>query len=355
LVLSWLLACSQDIATGTRCTGSAKACSSASPDAGPFSLPSSAGAETTNGHPIGAGGAAAGAADDSLHVRVEDSQKMTIKVVTLTCSGDCADVEAVAEGGHAPYTFRWEDGSTAARRQLCPNASTQFSVSATDTQIDSSEFAYAAHTATASVTANVLDCAGASIAADGGMDTVSVYWTTWTSVTNGSPGSADGTLSPPGGMVHVAYTGEAVAPSAITGQPSTLLIGVVTFTPVSTFQSSTVTNAPPPSGMLSLSGDAMLTQTIRFSVPVRDPLIAVMSLGNFVVASTWKFDAMPVVLSTGPGIANQNGTLTASGQLLTGAEGNGVVQFSGTFTSLSFTVPAPEMTAQFTVGIRGRG
>jgi hypothetical protein len=201
-------------------------------------------------------------------------------------------------------------------------------VSATDTEIDSSEFGYAAHTATASVTANVLDCADASMQR-------TAAWTQHRCT--GRLGSADGALSPPGSVVNVAYTGEAVAPSAITGQPSTLLIGVVTFTPVSTFQSSTVTNAPPPSGTLALSG------------------IAVMSLGNFVVASTWKFDAMLVVLSTGPGIANQNGTLTASGQLLTGAEGNGVVQFSGTFTSLSFTVPAPEMTAQFTVGIRGRG
>jgi hypothetical protein len=144
-----------------------------------------------------------------------------------------------------------------------------------------------------------------------------------------------------------------IEPSAITGQPSTLLIGVATFTPESTYTSSTVTNAPPPSGMISINGDAMLTQTLTFSTPVRDPLIAVMSLGNYVIAGTWELDATPIVLSTGPGIADQNGTLTVSGNTLSGAEGYGVVELPGTFSSLSFTVPAPE-TGLFTIGIRGR-
>jgi len=78
---------------------------------------------------------------------------------------------------------------------------------------------------------------------------------------------------------------------------------------------------------------------------VRDPLIAVMSLGNFGIGSTWDFSAAPVVLSTGPGIAGQDGPLSASGNALTGFEGNSVVELYGTFTSLSFTVPAPEQTA----------
>jgi hypothetical protein len=79
-----------------------------------------------------------------------------------------------------------------------------------------------------------------------------------------------------------------------------------------------------------------------------------MSLGNFGVAATWDFDATPVVLSTGPGIFGQDGTLTASGNSLIGNEGNGVVELRGTFSSLSFTIPVPEQTAQLTIGIRGR-
>jgi hypothetical protein len=154
---------------------------------------------------------------------------------------------------------------------------------------------------------------------------------------------------------QVAYTGEAVAGSAITGQPSTSGPYTVTFTPESTYLSDSVADGPPPSGMIGVYGDAQLTQTITFSKPVRDPLIAVISLGNASTPCTWTFDAKPAVLSKGPGLLDQNGSLSASGRALTGVEGNGVVQFSGTFTALSFMVTssvASQDFAAFTVGIR---
>jgi acetamidase/formamidase len=51
------------------------------------------------------------------------------------------------------------------------------------------------------------------------------------------------------------------------------------------------------------------------------------------------------------------GTLSVSGQSLTGVEGSGVVQLTGTFTSISFTVPTAEVSgsANLTLGIRGPG
>jgi hypothetical protein len=304
----------------------------------------------------GAGGLSSSGGDGAFDVRIEDASGMTIEVVTLHCDGECAQVEAVASGGNPPYRYSWEDGSTAAARRVCLDASTTLSVTATDTASAAVEFSHAAQTATTELTATVLGCGDGGVpVGDGGFRGEGfVYWTTWTAMTLGEPGSASGTLAPPGGEVSVAYSGEAIAPSAITGQPSTLLVGVATFTPESTYQSGTVTNAPPPSGMIVLAGDPMLTQTITFSAPVRDPLIGVMSLGNFGMAAQWTFDAAPVVLSTGPGIANQNGTLTVSGNTLTGVEGYGVVELAGTFSSISFTVPVPESAALFTVGIRGR-
>jgi hypothetical protein len=67
-------------------------------------------------------------------------------------------VQAVATGGNPPYAFAWEDGTTSAMRHVCLDDSTTLSVSATDTAIHADEFSYEAQTATAEVTATVLDC-----------------------------------------------------------------------------------------------------------------------------------------------------------------------------------------------------
>ena len=150
----------------------------------------------------------------------------------------------------------------------------------------------------------------------------------------------------------VSYTGSSDVRQRPDGSAEQLALGVVTFDPMSTYVSATVADGPSPSGMIEVSGST-LTQTITFSAPVRDPLLAVITLGDYYQTTTWTFDATPRVLSTGPGIVNMNGTLTASGQDLVGGEGNGVVQFSGTFTSLSFTATSSD-NGVFTVGIRGR-
>ncbi|MFT3921862.1 MAG: hypothetical protein QM778_04950 [Myxococcales bacterium] len=102
-----------------------------------------------------------GAGDDkALRVRVQDQDKMTIEVITLACTGDCADIEAVAKGGNAPYTFLWEDGSTSAKRHVCLDASAKLSVSATDTAIEGIELGRPAETASTEVAAEVLRCGG---------------------------------------------------------------------------------------------------------------------------------------------------------------------------------------------------
>jgi len=156
----WLMACSQDVGTGRRCASGM--CVNGAPDRdGGMDNPAGSGGAGSSG---GAAGDAIGS-DNALTVRVEDIEQMTITVVTVQCAGECADVEAVAEGGHAPYRFEWEDGSTRAKRRVCPDASTHYSVQATDTAIVDGEFPYDAHTGSASVTANVLDCSG-----DAGVD-----------------------------------------------------------------------------------------------------------------------------------------------------------------------------------------
>jgi len=97
--------------------------------------------------------AGGGAAFDAY---VEQNQ-VAVTFVTLSCSGDCAAVQAVGTGGHPPYTFEWDDGSTTAARRVCPTSSTKYSVKVTDTGT-SGEFARAPETVQRSVTADVVAC-----------------------------------------------------------------------------------------------------------------------------------------------------------------------------------------------------
>jgi hypothetical protein len=104
---------------------------------------------------------------------------------------------------------------------------------------------------------------------------------------------------------------------------------------------------------------AGITQTFTFSTPVRDPLVAVWSVGFAALGAPMvlEFDSEPSLLSTGISAYFVSGMLEVSGRRLTGIEGNGVLQFKGTFTALSFTIPEPEPLTGYggiTVGIRGR-
>jgi hypothetical protein len=92
----------------------------------------------------------------ALDAYIEQNQ-VAVKFITLSCSGECATVEAVGTGGRPPYTFQWEDGSTRATRQVCPAASTSYSVKVTDTG-SSGELARPAQTAQVNVTADVIAC-----------------------------------------------------------------------------------------------------------------------------------------------------------------------------------------------------
>ncbi len=51
-----------------------------------------------------------------------EQNHIAVTFVTLSCAGPCADVVAVPTGGGAPYTFKWDDGSTVATRHVCPCA-----------------------------------------------------------------------------------------------------------------------------------------------------------------------------------------------------------------------------------------
>ena len=85
---------------------------------------------------------------------------VAVKLVTVSCAGDCATVQAVGTGGYPPYTFAWENGSTSAVRRVCPTADTDYSVRVTDSG-GTGELPRPPQTAKASVTADVLACSDA--------------------------------------------------------------------------------------------------------------------------------------------------------------------------------------------------
>lgn len=105
------------------------------------------------------GGTAGGIdiSDNALEVEIQH-EALAVELVTLSCAGECADVEAVASGGNPAYTFAWEDGPTTPVRTLCPDETTTFTVAVTDSPIDTDELSYEAHTERAEVTAEVLRC-----------------------------------------------------------------------------------------------------------------------------------------------------------------------------------------------------
>jgi hypothetical protein len=70
-------------------------------------------------------------------------------------------VEAVGTGGNPPYSFKWDNGSTTATRQVCPSSSTSYNVKVTDTG-SVGEITRGPETASASLTADVLSCPDAS-------------------------------------------------------------------------------------------------------------------------------------------------------------------------------------------------
>ncbi len=95
-------------------------------------------------------------APGALDAHIEQNH-VAVTFVTVSCSGLCADVVAVATGGHAPYAFQWDDGPTGAARRVCPTESTNYSVTVTDTAT-AGELGQSAQTVRVPLGARVLAC-----------------------------------------------------------------------------------------------------------------------------------------------------------------------------------------------------
>ena len=169
-------------------------------------------------------------------------------------------------------------------------------------------------------------------------DTIS--WATWSSVTPGNPGSATGTIAP---GITVTYS----------GQTDALLVGYPSWTPSTSYTSSVIGNAPPADrNAVKLEGGSSITETITFSSALTNPVLAIWSLGENNDPTAFDFTASEpfTIVAGGPSTEYNGGSITQSGDNVIGVEGNGVIQFNGTFTSITFTTPDYENYYAFTVG-----
>jgi hypothetical protein len=162
-------------------------------------------------------------------------------------------------------------------------------------------------------------------------------WTTWTKATIGTPGSASGTLN----GSEVKYAGEVL-------NYNTTGTADIWASPASSFVGGTSTASPDtPNDAIYLQGQAV-KNTITFSTPVVNPVFAIWSLGNPSAGASFTFDATPTFEAGGPD-AYGGSAISVSGNVVSGHEGSGVVQFTGTFSSISWT-DTPEYYYAFTVG-----
>lgn len=120
------------------------------------------------------------------------------------------------------------------------------------------------------------------------------------------------------------------------------------------FLSGQVDNAPPDSDIISLVGGVSQTYRVTLSEAIKDPIMAIVSLGQTGVPTTYDFDSPFTIVSQDVG--HWGGTDTSltqlPGDVLQGSEGHGTIQFIGTFSVFSWTVPTPENWHGFTFGIR---
>lgn len=120
----------------------------------------------------------------------------------------------------------------------------------------------------------------------------------------------------------------------------------------STFTGGVVGNQPPPYVGIAMEGGVAYTETITFSSVVADPIFAVWSLGAGGTPASFDFTSSEPFTVQGGGPSSEYGgtALYISGQDVEGSEGNGIIQFNGDFSSITFTTPQYENYYAFTVG-----
>jgi hypothetical protein len=186
----------------------------------------------------------------------------------------------------------------------------------------------------------------------------STAWTDWTSATRydlspwSGPGVAIGTLN----GISVSYTGDIHYGTKVDGTFQYWL-------PDTTYIGGSVDSSPNSvKDIIGLAGGNTNINTVDFGSPITNPVFAIWCLGSSgnygsieITASFNFINGTPIYQSGGPGIYDWSlpftgSAITVSGNNVYGADAYGVVQFKGTYNSISWTNPVYEAWYGFTVG-----
>jgi hypothetical protein len=161
---------------------------------------------------------------------------------------------------------------------------------------------------------------------------------TWADWTTASSNQVSGTL----GGIGVTYSGGYYF-------AQTNNVGTDYWNPQAPYLSSTVSNAPDSQSVDIIAiGTGGTGETITFSSPVTNPVLAIVSINGPGLFFSAPFN----VLSDGCGYWGCGNLLIGSGNLLySNGEGHGVIQFPGTFTSITIDEQGAENWRGFTVGV----
>ena len=172
-----------------------------------------------------------------------------------------------------------------------------------------------------------------------------ITWANWTAATVGASGSASGSIASLAGPMDVVYSGQVSSPTQVGA-------GRNYWVPSAPYLSSGIDNAPPCCDIITLTGGSTQVNTVMFSSPVANPVMAIVSLGRPSLPVSYQFGQPFEILSSGPGFWGGPGTLTQSaGGILEGTEGHGAIRFLGSVSSISWTAPTSENWHGFTVGV----
>ena len=173
-----------------------------------------------------------------------------------------------------------------------------------------------------------------------------VFWTGWTTAT---AGSMTGVITLADlSTVNVTYSGDHYLgiSTVAGGSPDYWALG-----PDSTYESAVVDNRPPNGGIVTI-GKNTLNHTITFSRPITDVIMGWVSVNGPGIQFENPFN----VLSSGCGHWGCGTLFDAGGNLMRtigGAEGHGVIQLPGVFTTLTFHSEGAEGWRGFTFGVLG--
>ena len=181
------------------------------------------------------------------------------------------------------------------------------------------------------------------------------HYVDWTSA-NLAQGTAAGTIALPNGST-VGVTFKVVNQDGTPGQ----IHGVQTsggtnyWVPSGTYTGAVVSNAPAITDIVQLVGSPGQTYVITLSKVVKNPIMAIASLGAPGIPVMYKFTAFApfTILSQGPGYWGSGSLSAPTGTALVGEEGSGTIQFTGDLSTVGWTASGQETWHGFTVGIRG--